>query len=83
MTWEAVRRDLLSNEAALRERRGALRDIGCVLASEASAKLSDLRFLDMLAWAAKSGDAGRTTTSAELPDNVDSSPPSSSKSHRQ
>jgi hypothetical protein len=52
MTWEAVRRDLLSNEAALRELRGALRDIGCVLASEASAKLSDLRLLDMLAWAA-------------------------------
>jgi hypothetical protein len=52
MTWEAVRRDLLSNEAALRELRGALRDIDCVLASEASAKLSDLRLLDMLAWAA-------------------------------
>ena len=52
MTWEAVRRDQLSNEAALRELRSALGDIGCVLASEASAKLSDLRFLDMLTWAA-------------------------------
>ncbi len=52
MTWEAVRRDLLSNEAALRELRGALRDTDCGLASEASAKLSDLRLLDMLAWAA-------------------------------
>jgi hypothetical protein len=52
MTWEAVRRDLLSNEVALRELRGALRDTDCVLACEASAKLSDLRFLDMLAWAA-------------------------------
>jgi hypothetical protein len=63
MTWEAVRRDLISNQAALRELRAALGDIGCVLASEASAKLSDLRFLDMLAWAAESKDAGRTTTS--------------------
>ena len=52
MTWEAVRRDLLSNEAALRELRGALRGTGCTLASEASAKLNDLRLLDMLAWAA-------------------------------
>jgi hypothetical protein len=54
MTWEAVRRDLLSNQAALRELRSALGDIDCVLASEASAKVSDLRFLDMLAWAADS-----------------------------
>jgi hypothetical protein len=54
MTWEAVRRDLLSNQAALRELRGALGDIDCALASEASAKISDLRFLDMLAWAAES-----------------------------
>lgn len=52
LTWEAVRRDLLSNQAALRELRGALGDIDCALASEASAKLSDLRLLDMLAWAA-------------------------------
>lgn len=54
MTWEAVRRDLLSNQAALRELRDALGDIDCVLASEASTKISDLRFLDMLAWAAES-----------------------------
>ncbi len=52
MTWEAVRRDLVSNEAALRELRSTLGDIGCVLASKASVKLSDLRFLDMLTWAA-------------------------------
>jgi hypothetical protein len=52
MTWEAVRRDLLSNEAALRELRSALGDIDCILASEASAKLSDNRFLDMLTWTA-------------------------------
>ena len=52
MTWEAVRRDLLSNETALRELRDALREIDRPLASEASAKLSDLRFLDMLVWAA-------------------------------
>jgi len=52
MTWEAVRRDLISNEAALRELRSALGDIGYALASEASVKLSDLRFLDMLTWAA-------------------------------
>ena len=48
-----MRLDLLSNQAALRELRGALGDIDCALASEASAKLSDLRFLDMLAWAAE------------------------------
>jgi len=53
MTWEAVRRDLLSNQAALRELRAELGDLDWVLASEASAKLSDLRFLDMLAWAAE------------------------------
>jgi hypothetical protein len=52
MTWEAVRRDLLSNEAALRELRGALRGTDRALASEASARLSDVRLLDMLAWAA-------------------------------
>lgn len=52
ITWEAVRRDLISNEAALRELRGALGDIECALAAQASAKLSDLRFLDTLAWAA-------------------------------
>jgi Family of unknown function (DUF6308) len=52
LTWEAVRRDLLGNQAAVRELRGALGDIDCALASEASAKLSDLRLLDMLAWAA-------------------------------
>lgn len=62
MTWEAVRRDLISNQAALGELRAALGDIDCVLASEASAKLSDLRFLDMLAWVAKSKDAGRATS---------------------
>lgn len=52
MTWEAVRRDLLRNEAALGELREALRRTDCILAAEASAKLSDLRFLDMLTWAA-------------------------------
>jgi hypothetical protein len=63
MIREAVRRDLISNQVALRELRGALGDTDCVLASEASAKLSDFRFLDMLAWAAKSKDAERITTS--------------------
>jgi hypothetical protein len=52
ITWEAVRRDLLSNQAALRELRSALGKVDCALASETSAKISDLRFLDMLAWAA-------------------------------
>jgi len=52
MAWEAVRRDLISNQAALRELRDALGDIDCALACDASDKLSDLRFLDMLAWAA-------------------------------
>jgi hypothetical protein len=52
MTWEAVRCDLVSNEAALRELRRALRGANLALACEASARLSDVRLLDMLAWAA-------------------------------
>ena len=46
------RRMRRANEAALRELRSVLGDIGCALASEASVKLSDLRLLDMLTWAA-------------------------------
>lgn len=55
MTWEAVRRDLLSNKAAILELRAALGDMDCVLAREVSAKLSDLRLLDILAWDASAG----------------------------
>jgi Family of unknown function (DUF6308) len=50
MTWEAIRRDLVSNEAALREVRGALQSADHHLASEASVKFSDVRLLDILAW---------------------------------
>jgi hypothetical protein len=57
MTWEAVRRDLVSNQVALGELRGALGHLDCALASTVSATLSDLRFLDILAWAAASKEA--------------------------
>lgn len=52
LDWEAVRRDLLSNDRPLGELRTALKNVEVALAPEASAKLSDLRLLDMLAWAA-------------------------------
>jgi len=56
--WEAVRRDIVDNEAALRALRRVLPATGAPLAEQAIERLSDLRFLDMLAFAASPGQAG-------------------------
>jgi hypothetical protein len=49
--WEAVRRDILDNEASLQVLRQALAATGAPLPEQAARRLSDLRLLDMLAWA--------------------------------
>ena len=49
--WEAVRRDILDNEANLQVLRQALAATGAPLPEQAARRLSDLRLLDMLAWA--------------------------------
>jgi len=49
--WEAIRRDILGNEAGLRVLRQVLAATGAPLAEQAARGLSDLRLLDMLAWA--------------------------------
>ena len=53
--WEAIRRDILGNEAGLRVLRQVLAATGAPLADQAAQRLSDLRLLDMLAWAASPG----------------------------
>jgi hypothetical protein len=55
--WEAVRRDILANEASLEVLREVLAAAGAPLAQEAARKLSDVRLLDMLAFAASPGQA--------------------------
>jgi hypothetical protein len=52
LQWEAMRRDLVENENALAGLREVLGQIAVPLASEAAQRVSDLRLLDMLAWAA-------------------------------
>lgn len=52
LQWEAVRRDLVESEKALVELREALGQVAVPLAAEAAEHISDLRLLDMLAWAA-------------------------------
>src|SRR6516162_6193301 len=49
--WEAIRRDILDNEANLQVLRQALAATGTPLPEQAARRLSDLRLLDMLAWA--------------------------------
>ena len=53
--WEAIRRDILGNEAGLQVLRQVLAATGAPLAEQAAQRLSDLRLLDMLAWAASPG----------------------------
>ena len=53
--WEAIRRDILGNEAGLQVLRQVLASTGAPLAEQAAQRLSDLRLLDMLAWAASPG----------------------------
>jgi Family of unknown function (DUF6308) len=50
--WEAIRRDVLGGEAALPVLREALAGSSAPLAREAARRLSDLRLLDILAFAA-------------------------------
>lgn len=50
--WEAVRRDIVASQAALRALRQVLPATGAPLAEQAAERLSDLRLLDMLAFAA-------------------------------
>src|SRR5580658_2807521 len=51
--WEAVRRDILGSEAGLQVLREVLAMAEAPLATEAARRLSDLRLLDMLAFAAQ------------------------------
>ena len=55
--WEAIRRDIVGNEASLQVLRQVLAATGEPLAEQAAQRLSDLRLLDMLAWAASPGQA--------------------------
>ena len=55
--WEAIRRDILDNEAGLQALRQVLPATGAPLAEQAARGLSDLRLLDMLAWAASPGQS--------------------------
>ena len=55
--WEAIRRDILASEAGLQVLRQALATTEAPLAEQAARRLSDLRLLDMLAWAASPGQA--------------------------
>jgi hypothetical protein len=50
--WEAVRRDILGSEAGLRVLREVLAVAETPLSEEAARRLSDVRLLDMLAFAA-------------------------------
>jgi hypothetical protein len=50
--WEAIRRDILNSQASLRLLRQVLPAMGTSLAEPAARTLTDLRLLDMLAWAA-------------------------------
>ena len=55
--WEAVRRDVLASQAGLRVLREVLAVAETPLAQEAAGRLSDVRLLDMLAFAASPGQA--------------------------
>ena len=50
--WEAIRRDILGSHTALEALRQVLARTEMKLAHEAGRRLSDLRLLDILAWAA-------------------------------
>jgi hypothetical protein len=55
--WEAIRRDILGSEESLRVLRSVLAGSEARLTNEAARSLSDLRLLDMLAFAASPGPA--------------------------
>jgi hypothetical protein len=60
--WEAVRRDILDNEAGLQVLRQMLAATGAPLPEQAARRLSDLRLLDMLMWAALPEGVQRAST---------------------
>ena len=62
--WEAIRRDILGSEAALRVLREVLAGARAPSAKEAARRLSDLRLLDILAWAAHQGDQAEVMAEA-------------------
>ena len=53
--WEAIRRDILGSETELRVLRQVLAAAGAPLPEQAARTLSDLRLLDLLAFAASPG----------------------------
>jgi Family of unknown function (DUF6308) len=59
--WEAIRRDILGSEAALRALRQVLAATGAPLPEQAARRLTDLRLLDMLAFAASPAAQSRLT----------------------
>jgi Family of unknown function (DUF6308) len=60
--WEAVRRDILGGEAALQVLRQVLAASTAPLAEQAARRLTDLRLLDMLAFAAPPGPGSGSST---------------------
>jgi Family of unknown function (DUF6308) len=50
--WEAIRRDIVASQVAVQALRQVLPATGAPLAEQAAERLSDLRLLDMLAFAA-------------------------------
>lgn len=57
--WEAIRRDIVASEPALLVLRQVLAGTGAPLAEQAARVLTDLRLLDMLAFAASPDSAGQ------------------------
>jgi hypothetical protein len=64
--WEAVRRDILGSVVGLQVLRQVLAATEAPLAEQAARSLSDLRLLDMLAWAASPGQAARSQVTAGI-----------------
>ena len=52
--WEAIRRDIVASQVAVQALRRVLQATAAPLAEQAAERLSDLRLLDMLAFAADS-----------------------------
>ncbi|HUP86797.1 MAG TPA: DUF6308 family protein [Acidimicrobiales bacterium] len=55
LQWEAIRRDVVANQQALDELRAVLKHAELPLPAEVVGRLSDVRLMDILAWAAAGG----------------------------